>query len=54
MRTIIAGSREVPTATDLDAALIALWGGESRGTKHMIDLALQRGLRVWVQRVGVR
>jgi hypothetical protein len=27
-------------------ALIAFWDGESKGTKHMIDLATQRNLKV--------
>lgn len=29
-------------------ALIALWDGESRGTKHMIDIAKEKGLSVYV------
>lgn len=29
-------------------ALIAIWDGQSRGTKHMIDLAKQRRLRVHI------
>jgi len=28
--------------------LIALWDGESRGTKHMIDLARKNGLKIHV------
>ena len=32
-------------------ALIAVWDGRSRGTKNMIQLARQRGLRVFVFRV---
>lgn len=32
-------------------ALIAVWDGESRGTKHMIDIAKKRGLNVYVHRV---
>lgn len=28
--------------------LIAFWNGESKGTKHMIDLANKHGLRVFV------
>ena len=31
-------------------ALIAFWDGESRGTKHMIDIALREGLDVHVYR----
>lgn len=29
-------------------ALIALWDGRSKGTKHMIDIAKRKGLRVHV------
>lgn len=32
-------------------ALIAIWDGQSRGTKHMIDTATSKGLRVYVKRV---
>jgi peptidoglycan/xylan/chitin deacetylase (PgdA/CDA1 family) len=31
--------------------LIAFWDGESKGTKHMIDLANKHGLRVFVVEV---
>jgi len=31
-------------------ALIAIWDGESRGTKNMIEEATKRGLRVYVKR----
>lgn len=30
-------------------ALIALWDGESRGTAHMIKLAMKAGLKVYVE-----
>jgi hypothetical protein len=33
-------------------ALIAIWDGESPGTKGMIDLARSRGLQVYVKRVA--
>ncbi len=33
-------------------ALIALWDGESKGTAHMIRIAREKGLRVFVQRIG--
>ena len=33
-------------------ALIALWDGESRGTKHMIEIAEAKGLKVYVHVVG--
>ena len=29
-------------------ALVAIWDGKSRGTKHMIDYAVSLGLKVWV------
>jgi hypothetical protein len=34
-------------------ALIAIWDGESRGTKNMIEEATKRGLRVFVKRIDV-
>ena len=33
---------------DNDSMLIAFWDGQSRGTKHMIDLAYKYGLEVHV------
>ena len=36
---------------DYADALIAIWDGESRGTKHMIDYATNKGLEVFVYRV---
>lgn len=33
---------------DYAEALIALWDGQSRGTKHMIDYATKKGLKVFV------
>lgn len=30
-------------------ALIALWDGESKGTQHMIKIAKEYNLKVWVQ-----
>ncbi len=35
-------------------ALIAVWDGTSRGTKHMIDLAEAKGLRVLVYRTDLQ
>lgn len=32
-------------------ALVAVWDGESRGTKNMIEEATKRGLRVYVHRI---
>ena len=33
-------------------ALAAFWNGESRGTKHMIDLAKRYGLKVRIKKYG--
>lgn len=41
--------RNVAMAKDADA-LVAVWDGISKGTKHMIDIATVRGLRVFVYR----
>jgi hypothetical protein len=30
-------------------ALVAVWNGKSRGTKHMIDLANAKGIKVYVK-----
>ena len=35
---------------DYADALIAVWDGESKGTKHMIDYATKKGLKVYVHR----
>lgn len=32
-------------------ALVALWDGQSRGTQHMIQVARERGLKVFVWRM---
>lgn len=32
-------------------ALIAIWDGQSRGTKNMIEEAMKRGLKVYVHRI---
>jgi len=34
-------------------ALIAIWDGTSKGTAHMIETAKQKGLRVYVHKIGV-
>ena len=41
-------NRQMAEASD---ALIAVWDGESRGTKNMIDTAMKLGLRVYVKRI---
>ncbi len=37
---------------DYADVLVAFWDGTSKGTKHMIDLALGKGLEVHVYRYG--
>lgn len=43
-----AGYRRNTDMADYADALVAIWDGHSKGTKHMIDLARSRGLRVFV------
>jgi len=43
--------RNVDMADNAEA-LIAIWDGKSKGTKHMIDIALDKGLLVYVKKVG--
>ena len=45
-----AGYKRNVVMAILSDALIALWDGKSRGTKHMIEEAKRRGLRVFVYR----
>lgn len=44
-----AGYRRNVEMAEFADGLLAYWDGESRGTKHMIDIARSRGLRVWVK-----
>lgn len=52
------GKAAGPRRNDLMASraqqLVALWDGESRGTRHMIACARHRGLRVYVHRYEPR
>lgn len=43
-----AGYRRNVEMADFATALVAFWDGKSRGTKHMIDTALRKGLIVKV------
>lgn len=43
--------RNVEMANYADG-LIAIWDGQSRGTKHMIDVAKDKGLVVYIYNVG--
>lgn len=36
---------------DYADALVAVWDGESNGTRHMIEYARSKGLKVWVHQV---
>lgn len=43
-----AGYKRNTQMADYAEALIAVWDGSSRGTKHMIDIATSKGLKVFV------
>jgi len=47
-----AGYRRNVEMADYAEALIAFWDGKSKGTKHMIDIALAKGLIVKVVNYG--
>jgi hypothetical protein len=47
-----AGFRRNSEMATYGDALIALWDGESRGTLHMINVAKERGLRVYTHFLG--
>lgn len=44
-----AGYRRNVEMAENAEALLALWDGKSRGTKHMIDIANSKGLKVHVK-----
>lgn len=46
-----AGYRRNVMMSQFADALVAVWDGDSRGTKHMIDTAKKAGLRVYVHEV---
>lgn len=43
-----AGYRRNVEMAEVADALVAVWDGESKGTKHMIDIANRNGLKVYV------
>ena len=45
--------RNIEMANHADA-LVAFWDGKSRGTKHMIDIAVDKGLKVRVIRYEMK
>lgn len=50
MRRNLSMARDAAAAPE-GGCLVAVWDGVSRGTGHMIDLARQHGLAVYVHRV---
>ncbi|MCL1894278.1 MAG: DUF2493 domain-containing protein, partial [Holophagaceae bacterium] len=44
-----AGYKRNKQMADVADALIAIWDGDSRGTKHMIDIATAKGVPVFVK-----
>lgn len=46
-----AGYNRNVRMAEISEALIAIWDGKSKGTKHMIDIARKAGLKVFVYRV---
>lgn len=47
-----AGFRRNAEMANYAEALVAIWDGESRGTMHMINLAKERKLKVFVHFLG--
>ena len=45
-----AGYRRNAKMAEYADALVAFWDGESKGTKHMIDIALEKGMWIKVVR----
>lgn len=46
-----AGYRRNELMAERAEALLALWDGESRGTKHMIDIAKKKGLKIYIYQI---
>lgn len=49
-----AGYKRNEQMADYAEALIAIWDGESKGTKHMIDIATAKGLKVFISNNGTK
>jgi hypothetical protein len=49
-----AGYRRNVEMADYGEALIAIWDGASRGTKHMIDIATSKGLKIYVRNLAAQ
>jgi hypothetical protein len=48
---MLAGIRRNHQMGDYADALVAIWDGQSRGTKDMIDYATKKGLNVFVYKI---
>jgi len=48
-----AGYKRNELMADNAEALLAIWDGQSKGTKHMIDIAKRKGLEVCIYRVTI-
>jgi len=49
---VLAGIKRNIDMAEYADALIAIWNGKSRGTKHMIDIAKEKGLMVFVKEIS--
>lgn len=49
-----AGYKRNEQMADNAEALIALWDGTSKGTKHMIDIAKRKGLQIHVHMIAIQ
>ena len=47
-----AGYRRNEEMSEYGDALLAIWDGSSKGTQHMIDIAKEKGLKVYVYKVS--
>ena len=47
-----AGPIRNKNMADYADGLIAIWDGQSRGTKNMIDIARSKGLKIYVKDLG--
>jgi hypothetical protein len=45
----LAGHKRNEQMAHYSEALVAIWDGDSRGTKHMIEYANKKGLKVYVK-----
>ena len=48
-----AGYRRNVDMANYGDALIAVWDGQSKGTKHMIDIARSKNLSIYIKKVKI-